>query len=282
MRDPGELWNLRVRSVDRARKAARRAEPEGLHDLRVALRRVSATAEALGAKRVSRDARDLVQSLSEDRQIQVDRQLLARIGQLGYLSPDAATALAARWEKLSERGVRRIVRAADGKTLRALLKDMDRLARRKAADAVERLERARVKAEATLENSLEGKDDDALHRYRIAVKKARYLAEDLAALGVRRFTSSIEREKELQETLGRWNDLRMFCRRLAESRDEAEGRGAVLLAAELERLLTLLEPTIGAVRRAAVEASKAPEVVPIERKRAVRRVGRAGPALSGR
>jgi len=282
VRDPGELWNLRVRSVDRARKAARRAEPEGLHDLRVALRRVSATAEALGAKRVSRDARDLVQSLSEDRQIQVDRQLLARIGQLGYLSPDAATALAARWEKLSERGVRRIVRAADGKTLRALLKDMDRLARRKAADAVERLERARVKAEATLENSLEGKDDDALHRYRIAVKKARYLAEDLAALGVRRFTSSIEREKELQETLGRWNDLRMFCRRLAESRDEAEGRGAVLLAAELERLLTLLEPTIGAVRRAAVEASKAPEVVPIERKRAVRRVGRAGPALSGR
>ncbi len=272
MRDPGELWKQRVRSVDRARKAARRAEPEGLHDLRVALRRVSATADALGAKSVSREARGLVQSLSADRQIQVDRQLLARIGQLGYLSPDAATALAARWEKLSERGVRRIVRAADGKRVRSLLKDMDRLARRKNGDAVERLERARVHAEATLAHSLEGKDDDELHRYRIAVKKARYLAEDLAALGLRRFTSSIEREKALQEALGRWNDLRMFCRRLAESRDEAEGRGAVTLAAELEHLLALLEPTIGSVRRAAVEASKAPEVVPIAPRRAARRV----------
>lgn len=272
MRDPGELWKQRVRSVDRARKAARRAEPEGLHDLRVALRRVSATADALGAKRVSREARGLVQSLSADRQIQVDRQLLARIGQLGYLSPDAATALAARWEKVSERGVRRIVRAADGRAVRSLLKDMDRLARRKNGDAVERLERARVHAESTLAHSLEGKDDDELHRYRIAVKKARYLAEDLAALGVRRFTSSIEREKELQEALGRWNDLRMFCRRLAESRDEAEGRGAVTLVAELEHLLALLEPTIGSVRRAAVEASKAPAVVPIAPRRAARRV----------
>ncbi len=272
MRDPGELWRLRVRSVDRARRAARRAEPEGLHDLRVALRRVSATADALGARRVSREARGLVQSLSADRQIQVDRQLLARIGQLGYLSPDAATALAARWEKLSERGTRRIVRAADGRTLRRLLKDMDRLARRKAGDSAERLERARVRAEETLAHSLEGKDDEELHRYRIAVKKARYLAEDLAALGVRRFTSSIEREKELQEALGRWNDLRMFCRRLAEGRDEAEERGAITLAAELERLLAILEPTIGSIRRAAVDASKAPEVVSIAEKRAARRV----------
>ncbi len=221
---------------------------------------------------VSREARALVQSLSADRQIQVDRQLLARIGQLGYLSPDAATALASRWEKVSERGVRRIVRAADGRSVRSLLKDMDRLARRKNGNAVERLERARVKAEATLAHSLEGKEDDDLHRYRIAVKKARYLAEDLAALGVRRFTNSIEREKVLQEALGRWNDLRMFCRRLAESRDDAEERGAIMLAAELERLLATLEPTISAVRRAAVEASKAPEVVPIAVKRAARRL----------
>jgi CHAD domain-containing protein len=268
VRDPGDLWKLRVRSVDRARKAARRGDPEGLHDLRVALRRVSATARALGAKTVSREARALVQSLSDDRQIQVDRQLLARVGQLGYLSPDAATALAARWEKLSERGARRIARAADGKTVRTLLKTMDRLARRKSGDLVERLERARGQAEATLAQTLEGKDDAELHRYRIAVKKARYLAEDLASLGVRRFTSSIEREKALQEALGRWNDLRMFCRRLAESRDEAEVRGAITLAAELERLLALLEPTIASIRRTAVEASKTPEAVPIGRRRA--------------
>ncbi len=271
MRNPGELWKLRARSVERARKAARRGDPEGLHDLRVALRRVSATASALGAKGVSRGARAIVQSLSGDRQIQVDRQLLARIGKLGYLSPDATTALAARWEKIAERGSRRIARAAGGKSVRALLRELERLGRRQRDDLVERLERARGKAEATLAQSLEGRDDAELHRYRVAVKRARYLAEDLAALGVRRFTTQIEREKALQEALGRWNDLRMFCRRLSESRNEAEERGAIMLAAELERLLTGLEPTITSIRRAAVEASRAPDVVPISRKTAARR-----------
>jgi CHAD domain-containing protein len=256
-------------SLDRARKSARRGEPEGLHDLRVALRRAGATATALGAKSVSRDAKGIVRSLSEERQIQVDRELLARVGKLGYLSPDATTALAARWEKIAERGTRHIVRAADSRVVRGLLKDLARLSRRGRDDAVEKLESARGKAEATLAEPLDGKDDAALHRHRIAVKKARYLAEDLAVLGVRRFASQIEREKALQETLGRWNDLRLFARRLSESRDEAEERGSVTLAAELEHLVEALEPTIAGVRRSAIEISKIPpKVVPLRRQAA--------------
>ena len=267
MREPGDLWKVRASAVDRARKAARRGEPEGLHDLRVALRRVGATARALGARSLSREARDIVRSLSEERQIQVDRQLLARVGKLGYLSPDAATALAARWEQVAERGARRIVRTADGKQVRELLKDLGRLSRKRRGDGdVEKLERARQDAEAALAEPLEGKDDDALHRHRIAVKNARYLAEDLATLGVRRFTTQIEREKALQETLGRWNDLRLFARRISESRDEAEQRGSVLLAAELERLLTALEPAIAGLRRRAIEISRsAAKIVPLRR-----------------
>ncbi len=260
---------MRVQAIDRARKAAKRGEPEGLHDLRVALRRVGATASALGARSVLRESRALVRSLSGDRQIQVDRQLLARVGKLGYLSPDAATALAARWEKLAERGTRRIVRAADGRAVRRLLKDLEKLSRRRREDSVERLERARRKAEATIADPLEGKDDDALHRHRIAVKKARYLAEDLATLGVRRFAGQIEHEKALQEALGRWNDLRLFARRLAEARDEAEERGSVTISAELEHLLTALEPTIAGVRRSAIEISRAAsKVVPLRRQAA--------------
>ena len=258
---------MRERAVDTARKAARRGEPEGLHDLRVALRRTGATAAALGAKSVSRGAKAIVRSLSAERQIQVDRELLARVGKLGYLSPDATTALAARWEKLAERGGRRIARAADGRALRGLLKNLEKLSRRRREDAVERLERARRKAEETLGQTLEGKDDDSLHQHRVAVKKARYLAEDLAALGVRRFTNQIQREKALQEALGRWNDLRLFSHRLAESRDEAEERGSITLAAEIEHLLAAMEPTIAAVRRSAIEISKTPppKIVPLKR-----------------
>jgi CHAD domain-containing protein len=134
-----------------------------------------------------------------------------------------------------------------------------RLERKDSSISVARLERARRRAQDALAQTLEGKDDRTLHHYRVAVKKARYLAEDLASLGVREWVTHAQREKALQEALGRWNDLRLFCRRLAESRDEAEERGAVVLAAQIERLLAVLVPTVATVRRAAVEASKAKE-----------------------
>ena len=72
MREAGDLWKVRERAVDKARKAARRGEPEGLHDLRVALRRAAATAKALGAMSGSRDAKVIAQSLSKDRQLEVE------------------------------------------------------------------------------------------------------------------------------------------------------------------------------------------------------------------
>ena len=257
MREADSLWKSKAHSLERARKALKRGDPEGLHDLRVALRRVSAIAGALGRKDVSDEARDIVRSLSKQRQLEVDRQLLARIGRLGFLSPDAVTALAARWEKLAARGSRRVARAADGRPIHSLRRRVIRLERKDSAISVARLERARRRAQEALAQPLEGKDDRTLHRYRVAVKKARYLAEDLATLGVREWVTHAQREKALQEALGRWNDLRLFRRRLAESRDDAEERGAVVLAAQLERLITALEPTVATVRRAAVEASKA-------------------------
>jgi CHAD domain-containing protein len=271
VRESDSLWKTKAQSLERARKALKRGEPDGLHDLRVALRRVGATAGALGRKSVSEGARHIVRSLSEQRQLEVDRQLLARIGRLGFLSPDAVTALASRWEKLASRGARRIARAADGRPIHELHRRVERLERKRRGVRVARLERARRRAQEALAQPLEGKDDRTLHRYRVAVKRARYLAEDLAALGVREWLTHAQREKALQEALGRWNDLRLFCRRLEESRDEAEERGAIALASELERLLAALAPTVAAVRRAAVEASRvaAPDL-PRKRKPAPR------------
>ena len=256
MRESSSLWKLRAQSLEKARKALKRGDPDGLHDLRVALRRAGATAGALGRRGLLHEARDIVRSLSKQRQLEVDRQLLARVGRLGLLSPDAVTALASRWEKLAVKGQRRVERAVDGRPIRALHRRVARLTRKESDVSVARLERARRRAQAALEQPLEGKDDRTLHRYRVAVKRARYLAEDLAVLGVREWAAHAEREKALQEALGRWNDLRLFCRRLAESRDDAEGRGTITLAAELERLLAALEPTVATVRRSAVDASR--------------------------
>jgi len=261
--DPVSLWKLRGDELVRARKSVRRGDREGLHDLRVALRRLSATAGALGRRRLSKEAKTLVRSLSAQRQLEVDRALLERVGRLGFLSPDAATALAARWEKLAVRGERRLTRAA-GNPVETLVRRVDRLARHGKRDEspAARLERARQRAERAIGHSLDGRDDRTLHRYRIAIKKARYLAEDLGALGIRPWKSRAERERALQEALGRWNDLRHFVRRLGESRLEAEERGAVTLSRELGRLLATLKPTIAETRRAAVAASRALEANP--------------------
>jgi CHAD domain-containing protein len=264
VRESASLWKLRAVSLERARKSLERGDPEGLHDFRVALRRLGATAKALGKKRVSRQARAMARSLASPRQLEVDRQLLARVGRLGLLSPDAVTALAARWEKLAARGDRRRARASDGRAIHRLVRSVTRLSRRGRGGAAERIAIARRRAEAALGRSLEGGDDRALHRYRRAVKKARYMAEDLSALGRREWKLPAERERAVQERFGRWNDLRMFCLRLADSRKEAEERGSMSLASELGRLLAALEPTIAAVRAAAVEASRqSASVLPI-------------------
>jgi CHAD domain-containing protein len=54
--DPISLWRLRGEELVRARKAVRRGDREGLHDLRVALRRLATTAGALGRRNLSREA----------------------------------------------------------------------------------------------------------------------------------------------------------------------------------------------------------------------------------
>ena len=98
MTDSPSLWELRRKSLARARKRWRSGDAEGLHDFRVALRRVAATAAALGRRKLERRAEEIVRGLSSHRQGEVDRALLARIRELGLLSEDAATALEIRWK----------------------------------------------------------------------------------------------------------------------------------------------------------------------------------------
>jgi CHAD domain-containing protein len=265
VKQPVSLWKLRSRGLEEARRSLKRGEAEGLHDLRVALRRLAVTAAALGRKRVARRARAIARSLSQTRQLEVDRRLLERVGGLGLLSPDAVTALGARWEKLAVRAARKVGRAVDGKKMQRLRRRLARLMRKGSGNGIRRLDGARHEAEAGLVRSLEGRDDKSLHRYRLAVKRARYLAEDLVALGMPE-AAGAAREKALQDTLGRWNDLQKFGKRLDEGLEEAERRGAVVLAAELERLLAALETAVSSARAAAVEASRQTgRVVPLRR-----------------
>jgi CHAD domain-containing protein len=249
--DSPSLWELRRRSLVRARKRRREGDVEGLHDFRVALRRTAATAGALGRRKVEHRAVAIVRSLSSDRQSEVDRALLARIRALGLLSEDAATALEIRW-KPPIAGTR-TDRIANGKEekFRRLTRKLRRLAARSRTEEVPRLLAKRSEAEAALAKPPARDDDRSLHRYRIQVKRARYLAEDLVASGRPEFEASVARERAAQDVLGRWNDLRLFLARIDRERTKAERRGAVRLASELEDLSKALEEPLAGLRREA-------------------------------
>jgi hypothetical protein len=265
VKQPAALWRLRARGLEEARRSVRRAAPDALRDLRVALLGVAASAAALRQKRVARPARALAHSLARPRRLEVDQRLLARVGRLGLLSPDSVTALAARWEKLAERAARRIARATDGRKMQRLRWRLARLARKGSGSGIRRLAASRREAEEAVARPLEGRDDGALRRCRRGVRTARFLAADLVALGLPEPTDAA-RESALQESLDRWNDLRAFRRRLALALDEAQGQGAIVLAGELRRLLALLEPAVAAAREAALAASRrSARVVPLRR-----------------
>ena len=249
------LWSLRARSLAKARKAFLRGEAEGLHDLRVALRRTEATAAALGKTKTEKRAGKLVRKLSALRQLEVDRDLLARIRAIGRIPETVAASLDADWSAEYAEGMQRAARAAESRRMRRLEKKVRRLSRDGPEGAVECLERESERLEERLALPPEDASDRRMHRFRIAVKRARYLAEDLAASGVAGLENRIGREKELQDALGRWNDVRLFRRRLQGIQADSEQRGAVVLAGDLDSVIAALEGTLSSARREAFAAA---------------------------
>src|SRR5262249_50352660 len=204
------LWRKRSRSLKKARKSFHAGEPEGLHDLRVALRRTAATAEALGKKKIVRTSRKIVNALSDLRQLEVDRGLLSRVRELGWLPEDGASGLDAEWGALFAADSKKATRVAESKGIRRLARSLKRRGRDSGNPQMTRLEKERARAERFLTPPPKTASDRDIHRYRLAVKKARYLAEDLSLAGAPGWQREIEKERQLQDELGRWNDVRLF------------------------------------------------------------------------
>jgi CHAD domain-containing protein len=249
------LWKTRARSLERAGKQFRQKSPAAIHDLRVALRRVSATATALGRDGLAKRSRRMVSSLSDLRQIEVDRDLLARVRKLGWLPDDVAAGVDARWDALLREGARDAARRVPEDELERLGRKIGRLSKEKQRDLLARLDRALARAEKRLTPLPEEPSDRALHRYRLAVKEVRYVTEDLALAGRAGLGPEIEQKKKVQDALGRWNDLRLFRRHLLATRKDAERRGSVTFVLELDRLATALEPAVASARDDALRAA---------------------------
>jgi CHAD domain-containing protein len=248
------LWKKKARSLAKASREMRKKSPDGIHDLRVALRRVVATASVLGPRKVAKKSKKLADSLSDLRQIQVDRELLSRVRELGWLPEEVAFGVDARWDASLREGEKLAARRVPEAEIDRLERKLSRLSKKK-PDGLLRLEKARLQAEESASVPPEGHGDRSLHRYRLAVKKARYLTEDLALAGRGGLEAEIEEKKLVQDALGRWNDLRLFRKNLRSARREAERRGTVTYVQELDRLISALEPAVGAARENAVRVA---------------------------
>jgi hypothetical protein len=174
---------------------------------------------------------------------------------MGILSEDFATALVARWESQTASGESQEPAITREKRMRRLVRKLRALGAGTRPMPVARLLAEREDVEGSLAALTEHADDETLHRYRLLIKRARYLAEDLVGCGRVDFESLAARERAAQDVLGRWNDLRSFVKRIRRERRLAQSRGAVRLASELDDLIRALEAPLARLRREAVETA---------------------------
>jgi CHAD domain-containing protein len=218
-------------------------DPDAAHDLRVAIRRLSAALQLWrdGLRRRSRRAtlralRRLRRRLGPVREAEMQVALLAeRLATEPAEVSVASTRFLARLERRVARGRRRAVRAATpelidriaGRVARAAGTLPERYASRSVppAESLERLAASESAARSALDEAATRLDGDALHEARITIKKWRYALECLASAGYSAAGPSPGSLRAVQEVLGELHDRGLLHDLLLE--EMARGRSAV-------------------------------------------------------
>lgn len=242
------FWRDLRRSVRKAEKELRGGEPEGVHDLRVALRRAAVVADSSGRARTAKLAEGLVDRLSAARRLEVDRQLLGALKSDGTVGPVAADAVDALLAERLRKGFRKAGDAIDGKPFRRLEKKLGKR-EKKPARLAQRLTRKSTDSAAPKLDP--GAGDRALHRARLAMKRRRYLLmarRDLGAVGLE---GEIDGARALQDALGVSNDWRTFADDLDRIRKKAESPDD---RAAVDAVRSVVASQQAATRRGAISA----------------------------
>lgn len=225
-----ESITSRVRALRENVEAVRREEPEGIHDMRVASRRLRAALSEYAAvfpgrprKELLRQARRITRLLGRPRELDVTLDLLAHFGaaqedhacaaadtiksclreERARLSPDCLEAAhIAASEELD--GI--LVRLFDG--VRPQARRMLNTVARRLKRRFDALNREYATWTATDER-------EQLHRVRIAFKKFRYACELFSPFFDEDFQTLIQEMRQIQEHLGAWNDGRILLREVA-------------------------------------------------------------------
>lgn len=227
-------------------------DPEFLHDLRVAIRRMRAAASALdsalpaGATEWVRELRPVARAAGHVRDLDIVLAwTIEPAAREITVAPAARGALARRLAAERRRRLRALRRRlscpAHGRLCRAVPRRLRELADADSPAALktllERVEEARVSARATARTIDRDSPIEHFHELRIRCKVLRYRLELVRLFGTERARHAIAHLVTLQDELGRLQDLATIRTELAELRGRTiRGASAQLLDAWYARL----------------------------------------------
>lgn len=183
------------------------ADPEGVHQVRVAGRRLGVYLHLLGLRVLRDDLRRLVRAAGRVRDLEVALERPLPAGFRAHLEAERQRAREALLPLLRS------------PWLEALLRALEALPPLKGERGRKRLARLEKRLSARLRALAQDPTPEALHAYRRALRRVRY-AKELLGLPAKR-------EKALQEALGAFNDayvLEGLLRAYLEGREDPEAR----------------------------------------------------------
>jgi CHAD domain-containing protein len=207
-----EVWMDRV--LERANHARDGWEADGVHDLRVALRRCRTIAEASsevnpspGWRKLKRATRDLFHDLGDLRDTQVQQALVKKLGEAGDPVRQHLLRVLSRQEKKQRQASEKALDKFDRKEWKKLTRKLASKSRFFPPNSVvyQRLALTRLKsAVEMLQGARRRRSSVAWHRLRIAIKRFRYVVENFLP---QRYEVWSDDLKQMQDSLGEVHDL---------------------------------------------------------------------------
>jgi CHAD domain-containing protein len=228
--DPAHLLATRARALARHHARARKGDASGVHQARVASRRLREAVPVLTAGRrgggrgwAMRRLRVLTRALGAVRESDVTLDLIHELGGRERLPAAAVDELRARVEQARERRCERQLDAVGRLDVKKLARRLETMAGAvaggpetawRAALAARLVARAKALAQAAGDAG-HLYEPERLHTVRIAVKKLRYALELSRETGTAAADPPIRRLRAIQDLLGRLHDLQVLAGHVA-------------------------------------------------------------------
>ena len=207
-----EVWMDRV--LERADQARENWDADGVHDLRVALRRCRTMAEASsevnpspGWRKLKRATRNVFHDLGDLRDTQVEHALVKTLGAAGDPVRKHLLRVLSRQEEKQRQASEKALEKFDRKEWKKLTRKLASKSRFFPLNSVvyQRLALTRLQAATEmLQNARRRRSSVAWHRLRIGIKSFRYVVENFLP---QRYEVWSDDLKQMQDLLGEVHDL---------------------------------------------------------------------------